>query len=57
MRVTVMASSGGTSTNLVAVDNVIIKMVSNNTGNSSLSEEPETEVQEKVRKYTERCTQ
>ena len=47
MRVTVMGSSGGRPGNLVAVDNFVIKMITNGTA-GNLTREPEAEVQEKV---------
>ena len=49
MRVTVMGSSGGRPGNLVAVDNFVIKMITNTTA-GNLTREPEAEVQEKVNK-------
>lgn len=50
MKVVMTASVGRGDGKLVAVDNVVIKMVTNTTeADSSVGAEPEAEIQEKVR--------
>ena len=48
MRVTVLGSCGSGAGKLVAVDNMVIKMVTNTSSNANHPIEPEAEVKEKV---------
>ena len=44
-----MGSSGSKSDSIMAIDNIVIKMITNSTA-GNLTQEPEAEVQEKARK-------